>query len=84
MKIWLAIMLSSALADPLVHVAQSAPGTTPPVGQVQVQAAPPETANPDAFYSLGPDSLPQQGVPKGEIRGPFTLPSNAYPGTQHT
>ncbi|MDE3166117.1 MAG: esterase family protein, partial [Acidobacteriota bacterium] len=41
-------------------------------------------ANPDAFYHLGPDSLPQEGVPKGEIRGPFTLPSNAYPGTQHT
>ncbi len=40
--------------------------------------------NPDAFYQLGPDSLPQEGVPKGEIRGPFTLPSKAYPGTQHT
>jgi enterochelin esterase-like enzyme len=48
------------------------------------QAAPADAPNPDAFYSLGPDSLPQQGVPKGEIRGPFTLPSNAYPGTQHT
>jgi enterochelin esterase family protein len=23
-------------------------------------------------------------VPKGEIRGPFTLPSKVYPGTQHT
>ncbi|WP_337174925.1 alpha/beta hydrolase-fold protein [Paludisphaera sp.] len=40
--------------------------------------------NPDAHYSLGPDSLPREGVPKGEIRGPFTLPSEAYPGTQHT
>jgi enterochelin esterase-like enzyme len=40
--------------------------------------------DPDAFYQLGPDSLPQDGVPKGEIRGPFTLPSEAYPGTQHT
>jgi enterochelin esterase-like enzyme len=40
--------------------------------------------NPDLFYHLGPDSLPQDGVPKGEIRGPFTLPSQAYPGTQHT
>lgn len=35
-------------------------------------------------YHLGPDSLPHDGVPKGEIRGPFTLPSQAYPGTQHT
>ncbi len=40
--------------------------------------------NPDAFYKLGPDSMPQDGVPKGEIRGPFTLPCKAYPGTQHT
>src|SRR5499425_2723220 len=42
------------------------------------------TPDPDAFYHLGPDSLPQEGVPKGEIRGPFILPSNVYPGTQHT
>jgi enterochelin esterase family protein len=41
-------------------------------------------ANPDIQYRLGPDSFPQDGVPKGEIRGPFTLPSQAYPGTQHT
>jgi enterochelin esterase family protein len=40
--------------------------------------------NPDSQYRLGPDSLPQDGVPKGEIRGPFTLPCQAYPGTQHT
>ncbi len=40
--------------------------------------------NPDSQYRLGPDSLPQEGVPKGEIRGPFVLPSQAYPGTQHT
>ena len=40
--------------------------------------------NPDAFYKLGPDSLEQEGVPKGTLRGPFTLPSNVYEGTQHT
>jgi enterochelin esterase-like enzyme len=40
--------------------------------------------NPDIQFRLGPDSLPQEGVPKGEIKGPFTLPSQAYPGTQHT
>ncbi|PYS69861.1 MAG: esterase [Acidobacteria bacterium] len=48
----------------------------------QPQATP--SPNPDAQYRLGPDSMPQEGVPKGEIRGPYTLPSNAYPGTQHT
>jgi enterochelin esterase-like enzyme len=40
--------------------------------------------NPDSQYQLGPDSLPQDGVPKGVIRGPFTLASQVYPGTQHT
>ena len=41
--------------------------------------------NTDIHYHLGPDSLPQDGVPKGEIRGPFTLlESKAFPGTQHT
>src|SRR6476661_3860757 len=47
-------------------------------------AAPPAPLNPDIHYQLGPDSLPRDGVPKGEVRGPYTLPSEAYPGTQHT
>ena len=38
----------------------------------------------NAYYQIGPDSLSHDGVPKGVIRGPFTLPSQAYPGTQHT
>ena len=28
--------------------------------------------------------MAHEGVPKGDIRGPFTLPSKVYPGTQHT
>lgn len=36
------------------------------------------------LYRLGPDSLEHKNAPHGEIRGPFTLPSQAYPGTQHT
>ena len=47
-------------------------------------AQPQQGPNMNAQYRLGPDSMPQEGVPKGEIRGPFTLPSQAYPGTQHT
>jgi enterochelin esterase-like enzyme len=43
-----------------------------------------ETPNTDIHYELSPDSLPRDGVPKGDIKGPFTLPSEAYPGTQHT
>jgi len=45
---------------------------------------PPAAPNTEAYYKLSPDSLPQDGVPKGQIKGPFTLPSQAYPGTQHT
>ena len=37
----------------------------------------------NAYYTLGPDSLPREGVPKGEIRGPFVLPSEVFPGDQH-
>jgi enterochelin esterase family protein len=43
-----------------------------------------ETPNTAIYYKLAVDAIPQDGVPKGEIKGPFTLPSNAYPGTQHT
>ena len=50
----------------------------------QQQPPAPAPPNPDAFYSLGPDSLPRDGVPKGEVRGPWIIPSEAYPGTQHT
>ena len=48
------------------------------------QAPTPQPPNPDLFYRIGPDSMAQEGVPKGEIRGPFALASEAYPGTQHT
>jgi enterochelin esterase-like enzyme len=51
---------------------------------VLAQAPDPQAANPDRLYHIGPDSMAQDGVPKGEIRGPFTLPSQVYPGTQHT
>lgn len=40
--------------------------------------------NQDAFYKLGPDSLEMEGVPQGKLVGPSVLPSQAYPGTQHT
>ena len=42
------------------------------------------TPSPNSQYRLGPDSTAQEGVPKGEVRGPFTIPSAVYPGTQHT
>jgi enterochelin esterase-like enzyme len=48
-------------------------------------AQPPgQGVNTDIHYRLGPDSLAHEGVPKGVIKGPFQLPSEAYPGTSHT
>lgn len=38
----------------------------------------------DDFYQLGPDSLAQEGVPHGKIVGPHVLPSEVFPGIQHT
>jgi enterochelin esterase-like enzyme len=43
-----------------------------------------KTVSMDAFYHLGPDSLPMDGVPKGSFSGPHYLPSSVFPGTQHT
>jgi enterochelin esterase-like enzyme len=69
-------------AAPMTGLAQiSSPQATP---SPQPSEALPPGANPNSQYRLGPDSLPQEGVPKGEIRGPYTLACNVYPGTQHT
>ena len=37
----------------------------------------------DDVYQLGPDSLPQPGVPQGRVTPWEKLPSEAYPGTLH-
>src|SRR5262245_65647819 len=77
----------------LIVLGQNPSQQTPPgqptsgqqAGRGGGQPAPtPPGPHPNSQYRLGPDSSPQEGVPKGEIRGPYTLPSNAYPGTQHT
>src|SRR5215470_13338413 len=80
-----------ALAQvPAPHTAPGQSNQGQQVGQGQqagrggAQQPMPPGPNPNSQYRLGPDSMPQEGVPKGVIRGPYTLPSNAYPGTQHT
>lgn len=37
----------------------------------------------DEVYKLGPDSMPQAGVPQGTVTPWEQLPSQAYPGTLH-
>src|SRR5262245_35316635 len=79
----LAGMATVSLAQvPAPQTTPGQSGTGQPRAGGQPQAPP--GPNPNYQYRLGPDSLPQEGVPKGEIRGPYTLPSNVYPGTQHT
>ena len=85
----LGVVLAGAMT---AHAQPPAKAPAPPTGAPTTGAlltgAPAIAApapNGNSQYRLGPDSLPQDGVPKGEIRGPFTLlNSPAYPGTQHT
>jgi enterochelin esterase family protein len=45
-------------------------------------AAPGAYAAPtDDVYSLGPDSLPHEGTPRGKVIGPLTLASQVFPNT---
>ena len=50
----------------------------------RAQTAPPAGPDPNTYYQSSPDSAVMKGVPQGQVKGPFTLPSQAYPGTQHT
>jgi enterochelin esterase family protein len=80
----LALTAWTAASLSLPAIAQTAPATGPAFAAAPAAAPPPAALNPNSLYQLGPDSFPHDGVPKGEVRGPFTLPSNVYPGTQHT
>jgi enterochelin esterase-like enzyme len=75
-------------------LAFSQPATNPPAG-AQNPTATPATTTPssprpkpdpkmDAYYKLGHDSQPMEGVPKGKFSEAKILPSNVFPGTQHT
>jgi len=53
------------------------------IGTADAQPRRPAQPDYDAFYELGPDSLVRRGVPKGAIEGPFTLPTDVFPGAEH-
>lgn len=78
------LVAAAAIGIAQVPSAQAPPVATTPRRGGGNRAPMPPGPNPDSQYRLGPDSMAQEGVPKGEIRGPFTLPCNVYPGTQHT
>jgi enterochelin esterase family protein len=67
----------------VIAIAQNPPQQA--AGQAAAKQPPSKNGpDPNSQYRLGPDSMPQSGVPQGEMRGPFTLACNVYPGTQHT
>jgi enterochelin esterase family protein len=73
-----ALVLCPLVGPPIVSAQSTAPSQAAPT------SAPP-ARDMNAYYTLGPDSLERDGVPRGELRGPFVLrDSKAYPGTQHT
>lgn len=86
-KTALSLLAALALAGVQAHPAAAAPMQYPAEPDINAKMPPwimPAGPPPDSQYRLGPDSMPQDGVPKGEIRGPFVIPSKVFPGTQHT
>src|SRR5215469_2994195 len=83
----LSVVAATAFAQSPTHQppsGQPVPHAPPQAARSGDQSSMPPGPNPNSQYRLGPDSLPQEGVPRGEIRGSYTLPSKVYPGTQHT
>lgn len=80
MKKLLALAAIVLFATEFCRAADSAPSNS-----ASAQAAPrrPMNSN-DVYYHLGPDSMPINGVPKGHFVGPTIIPSQVFPGTQHT
>jgi enterochelin esterase-like enzyme len=68
----------------LLPVMPSFAQTPAPASAPAARPAMLEAPDSDSYYKFSPDSQPLDGVPKGDIKGPFTLQSEAYPGTQHT
>lgn len=71
------LCLSSSVA---AH-AQEQPAAPPKVEAAATPAVNPQTPPPPVDYKLGPDSLPQDGVPKGKLEGPFLFKSQVLAGT---
>lgn len=80
---YMLILLAAACTGAALSQAQSASPAETPSTNVNRPRPRPANSN-DVFYVLGPDSKPHEGVPKGRFVGPRIIPSNVFPGTQHT
>ncbi len=74
-----AALLAQTPANPPAAPATAADATKAGRGE-----RPPNNPLNDAYYKLGPDSQPMEGVPKGKFSDPRIIPSQVFPGTQHT
>src|SRR5580693_8504012 len=84
-KTWIWFSIVAAMGGTaFLAIAQNPAAQQTPAPPAPKQPQAPPGPDPNSQYRLGPDSMPQSGVPQGEIRGPFTLACNVYPGTQHT
>jgi enterochelin esterase-like enzyme len=83
------LAIAGAAAIAFAQAPAPAPSAAPAAPAAQAPPPrPPEVMppgpDPNSQYRLGPDSFPQDGVPKGEVRGPFVIQSQVFPGTAHT
>jgi len=71
----------------LVAILDVSPAAEPPTNAPSIadrRGARGSANSNDVFYRLGSDSKPMDGVPRGKFSGPKVIPSNVFPGTQHT
>ncbi len=80
MRNWIASLALLVMATP--EICPSADAAAVPAAQARVGRGVPNSN--DVFYTLGPDSGPRDGVPKGKFTEAKVVPSNVFPGTQHT
>ena len=71
-----ALTIAASMAGSIVLAVAQSPAQQAPAPAAPKQAPTPAGPDPNSQYRLGPDSMPQPGVPQGEIRGLFTLVCN--------
>lgn len=79
----LVLLTANLLGQTPVIVAPPPAAGPPPASPARRAGAATPNRN-DAFYKLGPDSQPMNGVPQGHFVGPTKLPTAVFPGNTHT
>ena len=80
-RLTLSLTIALAAASQASQSAEAPVNATPPP---QVRSGRSTPNSNDVFYTLGPDSKPRDGVPKGKFTEAKVIPSQVFPGTQHT